>query len=161
MCCSITPNRVQTDRHHCFKPGKIPKTEGIQIHVCFVTVMRSQWNSTDTKRGLLGVKVFHTEHALTYPPTTVLGYVVVPRLSPLLQVKKCSWKMTFHYDNIIITILICYFVIFTILLWNTTKHIYRGKTHKCTALLIKYSEVLLHNKHNINKEKVNKQTPLV
>ena len=30
---------TKIDRHHCFKSGNIPKTEGGQIHLIFVTVL--------------------------------------------------------------------------------------------------------------------------
>ena len=53
--------------HHCLKSGNIPKTEGGQIYVKFVTVLWSSWNLSDTKKGFVGAKVFYREHALAYP----------------------------------------------------------------------------------------------
>ena len=34
-----TYNGMETDRHHYFKSGNIPKTDGGQIHLSFVTVL--------------------------------------------------------------------------------------------------------------------------
>ena len=42
----------QTDRHHCFIPGNIPKAGGSQILLNLVTVLWSPRNSTDTRNKL-------------------------------------------------------------------------------------------------------------
>ena len=39
---SETIHGIGTDRHHCFKSGNIPKTEGGQIYLINVTALKSQ-----------------------------------------------------------------------------------------------------------------------
>ena len=35
-----------------------------RFYIIFMTALRSQWNSSDTKRGFVGAKVFYMEHIL-------------------------------------------------------------------------------------------------
>ena len=59
------------------KSSNIPKTEGGQIYITIVTVFWSPWNSYDTKRGFVGVKVFYREHALAYFQPQFLGLITI------------------------------------------------------------------------------------
>ena len=38
VCAVEVSRQLLSHRHHCFKSGNIPKTEGDQIHLNFVTV---------------------------------------------------------------------------------------------------------------------------
>ena len=82
MFCKHTAN-VHTDRHHCFKSGNIPITEGGQILLIFVEVLWSPLNSADTKKRLCWSE--NTGNLSTLTPTTFLTHVVVTVLSPIPQ----------------------------------------------------------------------------
>ena len=65
---------AQTDTS--FKSRNIPKTEGGKNHLNFMTVKFNKH-----KKGFVGAKVFHWQHALAYHQP----HVMVTRLSPLPQ----------------------------------------------------------------------------
>ena len=77
---------VKTDsgRHQRFEFNNIPKTEGGQIHLNFVTVFWSRWNQLTQKGALLERKYFSGSIPLL-TPTTVLWHVAVLCISPLWQ----------------------------------------------------------------------------
>ena len=72
------------DRYHSFKSGNIPKTEGCQNHLNFMTVLLSSWNSPDVNRFSWNKGTLKGE-CPCLPPTTILRHVVVLRPSPLPQ----------------------------------------------------------------------------
>ena len=75
---------VETDRHHCFTSGDIPKTDGGQIlpHLCS-SLMISMKLDRHTKWSLLDQKYFTVSMPL-FTASHSFRHLVAMRLSPLM-----------------------------------------------------------------------------
>ena len=84
---------LYTDRHHSLTSGNIPKTEGSQIHLIFVTAICCPWNSTDTKIGFVWANEFYRKHALAYPHHSFKTCGGPKAFTSTTMLKKCGGKL--------------------------------------------------------------------